>query len=269
MGMQKPHGIAMRPSGPQTRVDAVATCRAIYQKAASRACLARWGSAQTRLRVIPTCGMLMDRTAPESQSFLGRHLATGGGTRDAAPSAMAEVLIEYDTTVVDSDGRRWAARACGRPSEQKMWEGWIEFVPLDPERRPLRSPQESTQPSREALLYWATGLTSTYLKGALNRALQPPLERPKSSRVKPHFAGPAPSVVPASPSAGHPILDPFNVYAQGEDILLRQLDALDTARLREIVIAFELMRVPEARNATRLELATTIVEAARASATRV
>jgi hypothetical protein len=152
-----------------------------------------------------------------------------------------------------------------------MWEGWIEFVPLDPERHPLRSPRESTQPSREGLLYWATGLTSTYLKGALSRALQPPLERPNPPRVKPHFSGPAPSIasMPASSPVAHPILDPFSVYAQGEDILLRQLDALDTARLRDIVRAFELMGVPQARSARRLELATAIVEAARANAARV
>ena len=183
---------------------------------------------------------------------------------------MAEVLIEYDATVVDRDGRRWAARACGRRGETKMWEGWIEFIPIDPERRPVRSPRESTQPSREDLLYWATGLTSTYLAGALSRALQPPLERPKPRNVQPHFGGPAPSVVsaPASPSVAA-ILDPFNVYAQGEDILIRQLDALDTLRLRDIVRAYELMSGDQASKATRLALATTILTAARASATRV
>jgi hypothetical protein len=187
------------------------------------------------------------------------------------PNAMAEVLIEYDATVVDRDGRRWAARACGRRGETKMWEGWIEFVPVDPERRPVRSPLETTQPSREDLLYWATGLTSTYLTGALNRALQPPLERPNPRRVQPHFGGPAPSVVsaPASPSVGRPVLDPFNVYAQGEEILVRQLDALDTPRLRDIVREYELMSAEQADKATRLDLATAIVTAARAGATRV
>ena len=184
---------------------------------------------------------------------------------------MAEVLVEYEATVVDRDGSRWAARACGRRGDTKMWEGWIEFVPLDPKRRPVRSPQESTQPSREHLLYWASGLTSTYLTGALSRALQPPLERPSPRRVQPHFAAPAPSVVSArAPSSvPHPILDPFSVYAQGEEILVRQLDAIDTPRLRDIVRAYELMSGEQADKATRLDLATTIVAAARSSATRV
>jgi hypothetical protein len=152
-----------------------------------------------------------------------------------------------------------------------MWEGWIEFIPLDAKRRPVRSPRESTQPSRKDLLYWASGLTSTYLTGALSRALQPPLERPNPRRVQPHFAGPAPSVVsaPAPSSVPHPILDPFNVYAQGEEILVRQLDALDTPRLRDIVRAYELMGEEQADKATRPDLAATIVTAARSSATRV
>jgi hypothetical protein len=184
---------------------------------------------------------------------------------------MAEVLIEYDTIVSDADGGRWAAHSCGRGGEDKMWEGWIEFAPLDPGRRPVRSHRETTQPSREDLLYWASGLTPVYLKGALDRALEPPLERPRPRRVKPYFAGPAPSIVPTPPPSGpHPILDPFDVYSQGgDDILIRQLDALDTPRLRDIVLAYELMRPPEAETATRLDLASTIVDAARANAARV
>lgn len=192
---------------------------------------------------------------------------------DAAPSAMADVLIEYDTLLAGADGSRWAARACGRRGDGKMrhmWEGWIEFVSIDPDQRPVRSGRETTQPSREDVLYWATGLTHVYLTGALVRALQPPLERPKARRTRPHFDGPAPSVVPASsPLAPHPILDPFAVYAQGEDILIRQLDALDTSHLRDIARAFELMSADLAKSASRLDLAKAIVMAARASATRV
>ena len=67
----------------------------------------------------------------------------------------------------------------------------------------------------------------------------------------------------------HPLLDPFNVYAQGEDILISQLDALDTSHLRDIARAYELMTEEHAATATRLDLASTIVDAARAHATRV
>ena len=193
---------------------------------------------------------------------------------DAGCSGMTEVLVEYDTLISAPDGSRSAARACGRKGVGKMsnmWEGWIEFIPLDPGTRPLRSGRETTQPTREDLVYWATGLTPTYLAGALERALQPPLERPTPRRSAPHFDGPAPSIVdPPSPAQfPHAILDPFDVYAQGEDRLIRQLDALGTAYLRDIARAYELMSAEQAETASRLDLANAIVTAARASATRV
>ena len=183
---------------------------------------------------------------------------------------MTEVLVDYENTIAGADGSRWAARACGRRGAINMWEGWIEFVPLDLDRKPVRSTRETTQPSREDLLYWATGLTPVYLRGALTRALEAPLTRPTPRRVRPHFEGPAPSIVepPQSPRA-HAILDPFDVYAQGEDILIAQLDALDTSHLRDIARAYELMAEDQATTAKRLELASAIVTAARANATRV
>jgi hypothetical protein len=184
---------------------------------------------------------------------------------------MAEVLVNFENTIAGEDGSSWAARACGRSGPGNMWEGWIEFVPLDLEQKPVRSRRETTQPSREDLLYWATGLTAVYLRGALTRALEPPLVRPTPRRVKPHFEGPAPSIAkaPAALPGVRPILDPFDVYAQGESILISQLDALDTQHLRDIALAYELMTPEQAASATRLDLAGAIVSAARANATRV
>jgi hypothetical protein len=192
------------------------------------------------------------------------------GMFDAAPKAMAEVLVDYENTITGADGSRWAARACGRRGTINMWEGWIEFVPLDLDRKPIRSTRETTQPSREDLLYWATGLTPVYLRGALTRALEAPLTRPTPRRVRPHFEGPAPSIVEPPPlPRAHAILDPFDVYAQGEDILIAQLDALDTSHLRDIARAYELMTDEQAAKASRLDLAGAIVNAARSNATRV
>jgi hypothetical protein len=185
---------------------------------------------------------------------------------------MTEVLIEYDVVMTADDGSRWVARAVGRPGNGTMWDGWIEFVPLSAGVHPVRSRRESTQPSQESLVYWATGLTPVYLKGALDRALEVPVRRAPARRIAPLFDGPAPEpeVIPSpSPATSpRPILDPFDVYAQGEDILIRQLDALDTPRLRDIVHAYELMSAKQTESATRLDLATAIVDAARAAATR-
>ena len=191
---------------------------------------------------------------------------------DAAPSRVSDVLMEYDPVVSDTDASRWKPRACGRRGVGHMWEGWIEFVPLGSGSKPVRSGRESTQPSRESLVYWATGLTPVYLKGALERARFEPARQPPSRHVAPLFDGPAPQPKPPrSPlvSTPHAILDPFDVYAQGEDILIRQLDALDTARLRDIVRTYELMSANDADTATRLDLATAIITAARAAASRV
>lgn len=183
---------------------------------------------------------------------------------------MSEVLMEYDPIVSESDGGQWRPRACGRRGEGHMWEGWIEFVPLNRASSPVRSRRESTQPSHESLVYWATGLTPIYLKGALERARFEPAPQPPSRRVAPLFDGPAPEPEPAPlVQSPHAIFDPFDVYAQGEDVLIRQLDALDTARLRDIVRAYELLTVEDAEKATRLDLATAIITAARVAASRV
>lgn len=83
---------------------------------------------------------------------------------------MAEVLIDFDATIVAPDGRRWTPRACGGVADDGLWEGWIEFAATDGADR-VRTPRETEQPNRQDLAYWATGLTEVYLEGALRRAL--------------------------------------------------------------------------------------------------
>lgn len=184
---------------------------------------------------------------------------------------MSEVLIEYDTVLTAEDGSRWVARSCGRAHPDHGWEGWVEFIPLDTALLPMRSRRESTQPSRDSLQYWATGLTPVYLKGALDRTLMGPPPAPRfPRRVEPLFDGPAPEPdVPPPPVGPHPILDPFDVYAQGEDLLLRQLEALDTPRLRDIVVAYEIGGARDPWAASREQLVTAIVAAARAATAKV
>ena len=59
--------------------------------------------------------------------------------------------------------------ACGRVDERRLWEGWLQFT--GPNGAALRTRRETEQPSRDALMYWAEGLTLTYLEGALERAI--------------------------------------------------------------------------------------------------
>lgn len=150
---------------------------------------------------------------------------------------MAEVLESFDRPVRGRNGRVYRARACGRATENGMWDGWIEFLPLDG-GTPLRTRRETTQPKRSDLAYWATGLSSTYLEGALERVLVPrsaPSPRPLEL---PAFEGPAPEPeVAAQGVSPRAVLDPFVVYAEGSEILRDQLHALSASQLRNIVRA--------------------------------
>lgn len=105
---------------------------------------------------------------------------------------MAEVLIEYDAEFRGPDDKVYTARACGRERKDKLWEGWLEFVPNDG-GQVKRTGTETTQPNRDDLLYWGGGLTATYMDGALNRAIAPPLPslRQKQVQSKPAYDGPA------------------------------------------------------------------------------
>lgn len=49
------------------------------------------------------------------------------------------------------------------------WAGWIEYEPEGGGAR-LKTSQETSQPNRGALAYWATGLEDLYYDGALERA---------------------------------------------------------------------------------------------------
>ena len=105
---------------------------------------------------------------------------------------MAEVLFQFDTPLPLTDGPSYLPRACGRETEDGLWEGWLEFLPEDGSAV-LRSRRETLQPNREAVLYWATGLTPVYLEGALARTLT--LSRPappEPAAVAPAYPGPAP-----------------------------------------------------------------------------
>jgi len=150
---------------------------------------------------------------------------------------MAEVLVQFETVVGGPNGSRWIPRACGRAQPDGLWEGWIEFEPAGESREALRTSRESVQPNRTDLMYWAEGLTQTYLEGALQRALKPTRVARRFKSMAPRFDEPAPTVAPmeVAPSA---VLNPFEVYEQGEDILVRQLSAMSTARLRDIAVAY-------------------------------
>ena len=153
---------------------------------------------------------------------------------------MAEVLVEFDAVFRGPDGQRYAPKACARVAQDGLWEGWLEFSNLDT-GEVIRSGRETTQPSRADTMYWATGLTRVYLEGALARALVP-VRRAHSAHVdvEPAFDRPAAPFVPIEPAGPRAVLDPFEVFAQGERVLRQELSALDLDHLHAIVRAYAL-----------------------------
>ena len=80
----------------------------------------------------------------------------------------AEVLTAVSEHYVDKDATHYVVRVCGGPRVDGIWVGWVEFVAIGA-RRVCRTGTETTQPHRDALLYWATGLEPIYLEGAFAR----------------------------------------------------------------------------------------------------
>jgi hypothetical protein len=85
---------------------------------------------------------------------------------------MSELLREHPTLVggTDDNGHAYVAQIWGRALDNGRWEAWIVFVPVQDGGPMRRTERDTTQASREALDYWAAGVTSIYLQGALGRS---------------------------------------------------------------------------------------------------
>jgi hypothetical protein len=167
---------------------------------------------------------------------------------------MSETLIRFDAPVTHRDGRQYTAQACGREHDNGLWEAWLEFKDVKT-GEVLRSQRETTQPNRTDAVYWATGLTTVYLEGALERILHPPRVRTPEPMPPPHFDGPAPRPRPsaADRSDREPVLNPFSVYDKNPDLLAQELTALRAFHLRQIIRDFDLVDEREVRLETMTE----------------
>jgi hypothetical protein len=75
------------------------------------------------------------------------------------------LISEHPTKVVEAE-ITYAVWICGTERPDGTWEGWLEFHPTDTRQPTLRTDQETSQPNRGALEYWADGLEPVYLEGA-------------------------------------------------------------------------------------------------------
>jgi hypothetical protein len=80
---------------------------------------------------------------------------------------MSEVIHAFRTPVIDG-GVVWQAEARGAQRDDGLWEGWLLFASAAGDV--LLTSRETTQPNRNALEYWATGLEPVFLEGAFERA---------------------------------------------------------------------------------------------------
>jgi hypothetical protein len=156
---------------------------------------------------------------------------------------MTDILVKFDEPITAPNGETFFAQASGREVTGGLWEGWLEFVPVRDGIATLDSGRETTQPNRMNLEYWAQGLTKVYLEGALARALahasggyaSAPSETMNFGGASRRGTAPTPRRAPLS---SRPILDPFEVYSQGEGILRSELGALSRDHLQAIVSAY-------------------------------
>lgn len=79
-----------------------------------------------------------------------------------------EIIVEHPHPIAVA-GTAYRAYVFGVQRADGTWAGWIELEPEGGGRR-LRTAQETSQPDREALAYWASGLEDVYFDGAVARA---------------------------------------------------------------------------------------------------
>jgi len=86
---------------------------------------------------------------------------------------MRELIHQHSTLVHAPNATLYSPRVLGQDRDDGTWEAWIEFHPVSRSTAgALATGRETTQPNREALLYWATGLEPIYMEGAFTRAMR-------------------------------------------------------------------------------------------------
>jgi hypothetical protein len=97
---------------------------------------------------------------------------------------MSEILVKFDEPIPRHDGKPYVVQAMTRKRDDNLWEGWLVFTPVNEGGEPVASGRETTQPNRDAVMYWAQGLSRVYLMGALERSLVP---TPSTARERAAF----------------------------------------------------------------------------------
>jgi hypothetical protein len=93
-----------------------------------------------------------------------------------------QLVQQYPDILTGPNGEPYVGQAYMDRQPDGMWEAWLVFISLET-GAVIATDRETTQSTREHTLYWATGLTSTYLQGAVERAPNLRPEIPLARRV--------------------------------------------------------------------------------------
>jgi hypothetical protein len=99
-----------------------------------------------------------------------------------------QVLQHFEKAVRDSAGAAYRVYVYGRSRPGDTWQGWLVFERMTDGRR-FSTGVETTQPSSQAIVYWAGGLSEAYFEGALQRAKKPVSAGSRTVRVPPPVVG--------------------------------------------------------------------------------
>ena len=128
----------------------------------------------------PTCTQAMRRIAAAvgSEATVTQAIAADAPVSASAVDELvhrapdvqhAELVAELTEHFTAPDGRRYTVRVWAGPGTAGTWVGWLQFAALDGQDV-RRTGQETTQPVRDDVLYWATGLGPAYFESAFSRA---------------------------------------------------------------------------------------------------
>lgn len=82
---------------------------------------------------------------------------------------MVHFVMQYSQVLVAPDRQEYVVRVYAATHAEGRWDGWFVFFPLHG-GRVLATDRETTQNSLAAVSYWASGISTAYLEGALQRA---------------------------------------------------------------------------------------------------
>jgi hypothetical protein len=140
------------------------------------------GGAATFLRACGYCARALRRLGAVSRGLI-RLVDGDSGPQTVGPEiGLTDALLRNADLIYDyadpfiGGGVAYRVRAMGAERHDGTWVGWLEFA--DPATgRVRRTDRETTQPNRAAVVYWASGVQPTYMRGAFDRCREAQLAR--------------------------------------------------------------------------------------------